>query len=123
MNFSEFFKKRRIELGLTVRKFAQTKGYDVGYISRLENGLIAPPADTEKVKTLGKALEIKESSKNWTEFLDLVAIARSEIPEDLRQNEMAIKMLPAFYRSLRKKNLDEKEVEKLIDLLEDSREE
>lgn len=123
MNFGEYFKNRRISLGYTVRKFAQEKGYDAGYISRLENGIIAPPAEINKVKFLGEALELAEGTNEWTEFLDLVAIARNEIPEDLRTNEAAIKMLPAFYKSFREKNLDEKEVQKLIDLLEKSRKE
>ncbi|MBQ6486713.1 hypothetical protein IJI76_03285 [Candidatus Saccharibacteria bacterium] len=123
MTFGEMFKNRRISLGYTVRKFAQAKGYDIGYISRLENGLIAPPADSEKVKALGKALEYKEGSDEWNNYLDLVAIARNEIPEDLRKNEMAIKMLPAFYKSLREKNIDKEEAERMIDFLENSRKE
>ena len=123
MNFGEYFKQRRSKMGLTARKFAKEKGYDVGYISRLENNLIAPPADQEKVRHLGRALDLKEDTPEWSEFLDLVAIARNEVPEDLRTNEMALKMLPAFYKSLRKENLDEHEAERLIDLIEKSRRE
>ena len=123
MTFSEILKQRRIDLGYTVRKFAKAKGYDAGYISRLENGLIAPPAEAKKVEALAEALEFKRSSQKWIEFMDAAAIARNEIPEDLRQNEAAIKMLPAFYKSLREKNLNEKEAQRLIDLIEESRKE
>ena len=123
MEFGQYFKERRMELGFTARKFAKEKGYDVGYISRLENNLIAPPAEKEKVAALGHALELTEGTKDWEKFLDLVAIARNEIPEDLRSNEMAVKMLPAFYRSLRDKNLDKAEIDKLLELLEESRKE
>lgn len=122
MTFGEYFRKKRIELGLTVRKFAREKGYDTGYISRLENNLIAPPADLEKIKSLGKSLGLKEGTEEWNVFLDLVAVSRNEIPEDLREDETAIKMLPAFYKSLRKENLSEEEAKKLIDLIEKARE-
>ena len=123
MKFGEFFRKRRKELELTVRKFAKEKGYDVGYISRLENGLIAPPADQGKIDALGEALELQTDSKEWAEYLDLVAIARNEVPKDLQTDEVALKILPAFYKSLRKENLSANEAKKLIDLIEKSREE
>lgn len=123
MQFTEFFRQRRMELGYTARKFAAEKGYDVGYISRLENGIVAPPSEHEKVAALARALEIEEGSKMWGEFFDAVAIARNEIPEDLRDDKVAISMLPAFYRGLRNKSLDEEEVKELLKLLEDSRKE
>ena len=121
MTFGEVFKQRRTALGYTARKFAKAKGYDVGYISRLENGLIAPPAESSKLAALADALEYIKGTPERTDFMDLAAIARNEIPEDLRHNEAAIKMLPAFYKSLREANIDEAEAKRLIDLIEKSR--
>lgn len=121
--FNNYFKHRRMELGYTARGFAKEKGYDVGYISRLENGIIAPPAEHEKVVALAKALEIEEGTSEWEEFLDMVAVARSEVPEDLRSDEAVLKILPAFYRGARKKTFGKGEVEKLIELFEDARKE
>lgn len=115
-NFTKYFKKRRIQLGYTTRKFAEAKGYDAGYISRLENGIIAPPSDQKKVAALAEALEIEKDSSEWINFLDLVALARSEVPEDIRNNEVALKVLPAFYRGIRNKTLNKAEVDKLLDL-------
>lgn len=123
MKFNEYFKQRRIELGYTARKFAEAKGYDVGYISRLENGLMAPPSEHGKVVALAKALELRGGSEAWTDFLDMVAIARNEIPEDLQNDETAVTVLPAFYRGLRNKTLTKEEVGKLLELIDNSRKE
>ena len=123
MEFGRYFKNRRMELGYTARKFAKEKGYEVSYISRLENELILPPKDFEKVEKLAKSLELEEGSEEWNKFFDLVSVARNEIPQDLHSDEMAVKMLPAFYRSLRNESLDKDEAEKLIELIEKSRKE
>ena len=98
MTFGEVFKQRRTALGYTARKFAKAKGYDVGYISRLENGLIAPPAESSKLAALADALEYIKGTPERTDFMDLAAIARNEIPEDLRHNEAA-SFLQKFARS------------------------
>lgn len=121
--FNEYFKQRRKELGYTVRKFALDKGLDAGYISRLENGLMQPPADEEKLQRLAVALELEPGTKEWEKFMDLAAVARNEVPVDLRSNEYISKVLPAFYRSVRNKQLDEEGINKLIDLIDESRKE
>lgn len=121
--FSEYFKQRRKELGYTVRKFALEKGLDAGYVSRLENGLMQPPADEGKLQNLAVALELKRGTKEWNEFMDLAAVARNEVPVDLRSNEYIAKVLPAFYRSVRNKQLDEEDVNKLINLIDEARKE
>lgn len=121
--FGEYLKKRRIGLGYTVRKFALEKKLDAGYLSRLENGLMQPPADASKLCALARALELEENSEEWQNFLDLAASARSEVPVDLRSNELITKVLPAFYRSARNQEIDEETVNKLIDLIDKSRKE
>ena len=121
MDFAQYFKNRRKELGYTARKFSEKKEYDVAYISRLENGLVKPPAEQKKIKALAKALELEEETEAWTSFFDLVAIARNEIPQDLQNDEQALRFLPAFYRSRRSNQLDKTEVDKLLKLIDDAR--
>lgn len=123
MNFGQYFKQRRMKLGYTARKFAQAKHYDVAYISRLENNIILPPGEPDKIRTLGLALELREGTKEWQDFLDLAAIARNEIPVDLHSDAVAVKLLPAFYRSLRNETLDRDEANELLDLIAKSRKE
>ena len=99
MRFNDFFKQKRMEVG-TVRKFARDNGYDVAYVSRLENGVTLPPKDEEKLTKLGMALGLKQETKEWQEFVDLAAVAKNELPTDLCNDEKVASVLPAFYRTL-----------------------
>ena len=122
MKFHELFKTKRMEIG-TVREFARESGLDLAYVSRLENGVVLPPKDGEKLARLAVALGIAEGSDEWQEFMDLAAVARNELPGDLRDDERVAKVLPAFYRALRDKELDEEEFRRLVDLIGESEEE
>ena len=119
MKFHELFKKKRMEIG-TVREFAKQSGLDLAYISRLENGVTLPPRDIKKLKKLALALGIKDGTDQWQEFMDLAAIAKNELPMDLHDDERIASILPAFYRTLRDRELDEKEIKKLIDSIRES---
>ena len=123
MTFSDYFFERRVQLGFTLRKFSQATGYDVGYISRIENGLMTPPETKEKLILLAKALEIKIGSKEWIEFSDLAAAARGDVPDDLKKDEIIVRFLPAFYRTLRSKKMSKEDIDKLEELLTGSKEE
>ena len=119
MKFNEFFKERRLKIG-TVRQFAKQNGFDVAYISRLENGITTPPKDGEKLTKLGLCLGLTPGTAEWQEFTDLAAVAKNELPKDLQDNDHIAAVLPAFYRTLRNKNLDEKEAQKIIELIRNS---
>lgn len=118
MNFSGYIKQRRIELGYTLRQFATDKGYDVAYLSRLENGILSAPSDKSKVEALARALDLKPQSIAWVELFDLAAASRHEIPEDLRDNPIIPRLLPAFYRTIRNNSLSDEEIEQLKALIE-----
>ena len=119
MQFNELFREYRMMHG-TVRQFAKEHGYDVAYISRLENGIITPPKDNDKLEKFATCLGLKKGTDRWQEFFDLAAVAKNELPADLQDNERVAKILPAFYRTLRNKRLDEDDVEKLLELIKKS---
>ncbi|MBR6505802.1 helix-turn-helix transcriptional regulator [Candidatus Saccharibacteria bacterium] len=116
MKFHELFKKKRMEIG-TVRQFAKQAGLDLAYVSRLENGVCLPPKDDAKLAKLASALNIQKETEEWQEFMDLAAVAKNELPTDLQDNERVAAVLPAFYRTLRKDKLDEKELKELLKLI------
>lgn len=122
MKFHELFKSRRMKIG-TVREFAKKSGLDLAYVSRLENGVILPPKDSRKLEKLAVALELERETEEWREFMDLASVAKNELPEDLKDDERVAKVLPAFYRTLRSKELNEDELKRLLDLIKESREE
>ena len=121
INFSNFFFNRRVSLGYTLRKFCRNKGYDVGYISRIENGLIEPPSSPRKLKALATALELDPETSKWVVFFDLASACKGRIPQDLTKNSVIINLLPAFYRTLRKEQITQQDINKLITLIKDGK--
>lgn len=119
MKFHELFKQKRMKIG-TVRQFAKQSGLDLAYVSRLENGIVLPPKDIEKLVKLALALGIKKGTDEWQEFMDLSAVAKNELPADLRDDDRIASILPAFYRSLRGKRLNEEEAQELLELINGS---
>lgn len=117
MEFAEFLKQLRSDLGMTLREFGTSKGYDSAYISRLENGILKAPSEPEKLSALATAYELKPETKEWVHFHDLAAVNRNEIPEDLKDNPQVLNFLPAFYRTIRNDRIDSKEMEHLLSLV------
>jgi transcriptional regulator with XRE-family HTH domain len=113
--FGRFFKKRRVELGLTLREFCRRNGFDPGNISKLERGLLAPPMDTEKRLEYAKALDVEKGTDDWLTFCDLAATCAGRLPQDIVSDEETLNALPVLFRSVRKKSLNEEDLKKLID--------
>ena len=118
MTFPDFIKQRRKELGYTLRAFCKNKGYDPSYISRLENGLLNPPLETSKREGLALALEFEEGTPEWVTFFDLVNASNYQLPEDIKENfPQIVSFLPAFYRTIRKKEMSSADIQDLVNLL------
>lgn len=116
-NFGEFFRLKRIELGLTLRAFCLRYNYDPGNISRLERNILPPSLDNDKLAALATALQIKRDSEEWVLFHDLAHTAKGQLPEDIKNNKEMNHFLPAFFRTMRNKKLSKAKLKKLIELL------
>lgn len=116
-NFGEFFRSKRIILGLTLRTFCERFGYDPGNISRLERNILSPTIDRQKLEGYATALKIPRDGEEWVTFFDLAHIAKGQIPGDIQNNQSVARFLPAFYRSVRGERLTKEKIKKLIDLL------
>lgn len=115
--FGDFFRLKRIALGLTLRAFCERYGYDPGNISRLERNILPPTLDDEKLAGYAKALKIERDTEGWIMFHDLAHAAKGQIPTDIKNQENISDLLPAFFRTMRNKKLDKKKLEQLIELL------
>ena len=113
--FGKFIREKRLEQNLTLREFCKTTGYDIGYISRLENDLFLPPEDEEKLEKLANILNIKRNTTAWNQYYDLATIARRQLPKDI--DSKVLNYLPAFFRKASKKEVKKEDVEKLIGLI------
>ncbi len=117
--FGEFFKEKRIVLGLTLRKFCEKYNLDAGNISKLERGILPPPKSEEKLKRYAKYLKLKEGADDWYEFFDLAAAESGRLPKDLRDKEI-IERVPLLFRTIRGKKLTKEKLDKLIKIIRES---
>lgn len=115
--FGEFFRKKRLDLGLTLRKFCELYNFDPGNISRLERNILPPTLDDEKLAGYATALKIKRDSEEWVLFHDFAHTAKGKIPNDIKNDKEVLDMLPAFFRTMRNRKVDRQKLEKLIELL------
>lgn len=115
--FGDFFRKQRIESGITLRSFSERFGYDAGNISRLERNILPPSLDDEKLAGYAKALNIKKGSEKWVLFHDLAHMSKGHLPNDLLDEKDVSRFLPAFFRTMRNKKLNKEKLEKLLELL------
>lgn len=116
--FGEYFKKRRMGLGKTLRQFCLENNLDPGNISKLERGILPPPASSGKLAHYAKCLGIIEGTDEWLEFFDIARAEAGRIPEEILANKELVSRLPLVFRTLKGQKLTEEQLEKLARELE-----
>ena len=111
MKFGDYAKDRRIASGLTLRSFCRDAGIDPSNWSKIERGVIAPPDEAGFLTRVSDVLNLGDAER--TELADLAAIARGQIPADLKEDELLSKM-PAFFRAIRGQEYTAEDFEKLL---------
>ena len=120
MDFGEFFKMKRMEKRLTLRKFCIDNGFDPGNISKTERGLLAPPQTDGRLAEYAKALGLKKGSEDYVKFTDLAAAGnRTFAPKYISKTELLNK-LPVLFRTLDNKKLTEDKLDSIIRYIEAS---
>lgn len=114
-DFGELVKARRAALRLSLRAFSDRAGMDPGNASRLERGRMVPPEGTDVLDRIATALEFENGSPEYENLMDLAAIAKGRVPQDLLSDEEVAARLPILFRTLRSKPLSSAQLEKLID--------
>ena len=117
--FGQFFKKKRIELGMTLRQFCLENNLDPGNISKIERGILSPPTNADKLGQYARSLNIKEGSNDWHEFVDLAHASSGRIPQEILSNKNLVSKLPLVFRTLRGQKLTKDKLNKLAEKLKD----
>lgn len=112
----DFIRRKRLEMGLTLRKFCFDNSLDPAYVSRLERNIFIPSKEGNLEK-IAVALKIEKESDEWFAFFDLASINKGKIPEDLKNNSTFIKSLPVFFRTVRGKKPTKEELKALMQIL------
>jgi transcriptional regulator with XRE-family HTH domain len=118
--FSENLKKIRTDKGLSLREICKKVGYDASNWSKVERGIISPPADEKILSKWARAFGLKQNSKEYKNFIDEALIAQGIIPEDILGRSDAINYLPAVFRTLRNEKPTKEEIDRLIELIRNS---
>jgi len=118
--FGDFFKKKRIESGKTLRQFCMENNLDPGNISKLERGILPPPTSEEKLEHYARCLKIKKGSDEWYEFFDLAHASAGRIPEEIVSDENLLSKLPLVFRTLRGQKLTREQLNELAKRLKEA---
>ena len=60
MSVGKFIRKRRLEVGLSLRELARLAYISHGFLSKMERGLIQPPTVEAVLRRIARALEIED---------------------------------------------------------------
>ena len=118
--FGEQLKKIRIASNLSLREMCKKVDYDPSNWSKIERGIISPPADIATLSKWAKALGLNKNPKEFQGFMDNAQIAQGIIPKDILSRKNAVDYLPAVFRTLRNEKPTKKEIEKLLKLIKKS---
>jgi len=99
--FGQYLKNIRLSQNITLRRFCLENGYDPSFVSKVERGILPPPKDDAILKRYAKALNLKENSDKWYEFIDRAEIENGSIPHDLAEEKELIGKLPLLFRTIR----------------------
>jgi transcriptional regulator with XRE-family HTH domain len=113
MKFGEFIKDARIAKQLTLRGCCAALGVDPSNWSKMERDVTSPPKDISLLERWAKFFGLTGERKQ--EFLDLAALARSELPADVASDARVLSALPAFFRAMRGAELEGDKLRRFVD--------
>ena len=100
--FGHFLKELRIRNKITMREFAKKVGQDIGYISRIERGLLKPPRKEKTLRQYASTLHVDWDSLDMKEMRLLASVSAGKIPDKILDNEELASKLPLFFGFLEK---------------------
>ena len=118
-SFGNLLRAKRVESRMGLREICRKVNFDPSNWSKIERGKVAPPVDVETLSNWAIALGIKKESEEYHDFIDYALIAQGIIPKVLSEEE-TLRLLPAFFRTIRNGKPSKEELDKLIGLIKDS---
>lgn len=116
--FGPYLKQLRLERRITLRDFAKRSRQDVGYLSRVERGVITPPQHPEALENIAEALEIESGGPQWANLVDYSAVDNANVPDDLMRRKPVTDILPFCFAKFR--NMSDENLQKFIQSLRES---
>jgi len=116
MKYGTYTKGLRVEARISLREFAKNLGMDPSNWSKIERGIIPPPANDTLNTKIAQRLNLKETEIQQLD--DLATVARGELPRDIDDAELLAKV-PAFFRALKGREYTADDLEKLTQKIRD----
>jgi len=98
---------------MTLRTFARRLDIDASNWSKIERGIIPPPAPKSLMDRITPLLSLSKNDSQ--ELQDLAAIDRKELPADLQQNALLLSKMPAFFRAMKGREYTEDDLDRIIE--------
>ena len=118
--FGEFFKNRRMSLGMTLRGFCSKNGFDPSNVSKIERGVWPPPEGDEDRKKYAQALGLRPGSPDWQRFMDLASAGTGTFKVRNVTDEDVLERLPVLFRSVDKADLSAEQLDRIIEFVKKS---
>jgi len=115
--FGDYAKKKRLEKNVSLRQFCLDNSFDPGNYSKMERGLLAPPAAPDLLAKYAAALGLREGTDDWIEFFDRASACRGEIPQEILSDDALVAQLPVFFRTLRGEKVSKEKLKELAEII------
>jgi transcriptional regulator with XRE-family HTH domain len=115
--FGGFIRTTRLQNGIIARDAALNSGILPSNFSKLEHGVLNPPADGNKQKQLAKAVGIMPQTPEAAKFFDLAGKANRAVPVDLADVISEDDARPLLLRTIGNKRLTEDQIKRLIEIV------
>lgn len=113
--FGGFIKEKRLSIQITLREFCKKASVDPSNWSKVERGILPPPKSREILEAIAFALDINIESEDWNTMKELAVIGN--MPQQLLTNDILLKKLPVFFRTVRGDKPTKKDLDELIKIL------
>lgn len=114
MSFGTLVKELRIAQEKTLRQFCANNGLDPSNWSKIERNINPPPRDAGTLSRWANLLGLSPSTEQWKDFMCQADISRGQIPREFMADEIFLKKLPVFLRTVRGAELTEKQLDGFI---------
>lgn len=118
--FGNFVKAKRMEKGMTLRKFCTISNLDPGNVSKIERGRLDPPSSQEKLASYASFLGITEGTNDWIDFFDRAAACKGAIPREILEDSEIAQYLPLIFRTIRGKKVPEERLNEIVEIVRKS---
>jgi transcriptional regulator with XRE-family HTH domain len=118
--FGQFLKAKRLALDLSLREFARKIGMQPSNYCNIESDVLPPPP-SEGLERIGKILNLKKGTPDYTKFHDLSALGRDEIPADVEQFVKGNDLIPAMLRTVEYEKVTKNQLRGIIEDLKSGR--